>query len=127
MKAQPDCVFCHRDLIKAKDIETWHGHDGSLHRVFEPPQPYTPGHLLVVPHAHVADAAEDALLTSMTFGVAARVSRRYSSANILTSIGTAATQTVFHLHVHVVPRTLGDGLSIWMMTSSLSLPWPTHT
>ena len=32
------------------------------------------------------------------------------SANLITSIGAAATQTVFHLHVHVVPRHEGDGL-----------------
>jgi histidine triad (HIT) family protein len=36
--------------------------------------------------------------------------------NIITSAGTEATQTVFHLHVHIVPREAGDGLE---------LPWGT--
>jgi histidine triad (HIT) family protein len=32
--------------------------------------------------------------------------------NIITSVGSAATQTVRHLHVHVVPRRRGDGLQL---------------
>jgi histidine triad (HIT) family protein len=34
------------------------------------------------------------------------------SCNIITSTGSSATQTVFHLHLHVVPRSTGDGLTL---------------
>lgn len=36
----------------------------------------------------------------------------HEAANLITSRGGAATQTVFHLHVHVVPREAGDGLAL---------------
>ena len=76
----------------------------------KPLEPVVPGHLLVVPAQHVEDATENPLVTGIAAGVAARVAMRYPSANILTSIGEPATQSVFHLHWHVVPRRDGDGL-----------------
>ena len=105
-----NCVFCDREKIKTDQIEQHFAADGSTVLVFEPLAPVVPGHLLVVPERHVSDATEDRYAASMTMGVAAQVAQRYSSANILTSIGAAATQTVFHLHLHVVPRVYGDGL-----------------
>lgn len=71
------------------------------------------GHLLVVPAAHVADAATDAEITAV---VARRAGELLADlgwqANLITSRGPAATQTVFHLHVHIVCRTEGDGLAL---------------
>jgi histidine triad (HIT) family protein len=50
---------------------------------------------------------------------AAELMAEHPAANLITSKGAAATQTVYHLHVHVVPRQGGDGLP---------LPWtPQHT
>jgi histidine triad (HIT) family protein len=43
---------------------------------------------------------------------AAQWARTCGDANLITSVGSAATQTVFHLHVHVVPRRAGDGLAL---------------
>lgn len=108
-----DCVFCDERKI-ASTVEHMYGADGSIHFVFEPLRPVVPGHLLVVPMLHVGDATEEPLVTAMAAGVAARVAQRYRSANIITSIGTPATQTVHHLHWHVVPRVEGD---------ELRLPW----
>jgi len=47
-----------------------------------------------------------------------RVRRRVGPCNVITSVGREATQSVFHLHVHVVPRREGDGLA---------LPWTPNT
>ena len=71
----------------------------------------TPGHLLVVPRRHVADALEDPELTGRVMAGAAALaaSRRLHPCNIMTSAGREATQSVFHLHLHIVPRAAGDG------------------
>lgn len=82
-----------------------------------PLNPVVPGHVIVIPRRHVADAAEYPAITAEVMYDAATLARDHQSANIITSIGAPATQTVFHLHIHVVPRREGDGLA---------LPW-THT
>lgn len=43
---------------------------------------------------------------------AAELMAEHPDANIITSKGSLATQTVFHLHVHLVPRAAGDGLPL---------------
>lgn len=108
-----ECPFCDPDKIKS-EVARMFAADGSEHFVFEPLRPVTPGHLLVVPTVHVESATEDPLVTAMSAGVAARVASLCRSANLITSIGVPATQSVFHLHWHVVPREMGD---------NLMLPW----
>jgi histidine triad (HIT) family protein len=82
---------------------------------FVPLDPVVPGHVLFVPRRHVANAAEDPAVTGWTFNAAAE----YGAAcgvpfNLITSVGREATQSVFHLHVHYVPRATDD---------ALLLPW----
>lgn len=83
--------------------------------------PATPGHLLVIPRAHAQD-----LFTIDTDDLTACVSLAQRMAhlvrdrlgadgvNLLQSSGAAAWQTVFHLHIHVIPRYAGD---------PMVLPW----
>jgi histidine triad (HIT) family protein len=73
-------------------------------------------HVLVIPKYHVEDAGQLPSITGMTMARAAEIMGEYPAANIITSKGVAATQSVFHLHVHVISRTEGDGLL---------LPWST--
>jgi superfamily II DNA or RNA helicase/diadenosine tetraphosphate (Ap4A) HIT family hydrolase len=75
----------------------------------------SPGHALVVPRRHVAswfDATreERAALTDAVQHARAAIERRHrpDGYNIGVNVGAAAGQTVFHLHVHVIPRYLGD-------------------
>ncbi|WP_078873980.1 HIT family protein [Streptomyces sp. NRRL S-1868] len=77
----------------------------------------TEGHLLVIPKAHVADFTTDPAVSATVQLRAAELAAQIGGQwNYLTSCGPDATQTVFHLHGHLVPRTAGDGLA---------LPW-TH-
>ncbi|WP_404869157.1 HIT family protein [Kitasatospora griseola] len=77
-----------------------------------------PGHLLVIPRAHVADVGTDPVVSAAAMARAAELAAALPAANVITSKGPEATQTVFHLHIHVVPRADGDGLP---------LPWtPQH-
>ncbi|MCP3801282.1 HIT domain-containing protein [Allokutzneria sp. A3M-2-11 16] len=74
------------------------------------------GHVLVLPRVHVQDAGTDPDVTAAVMRRAAELMARLPAANLITSKGADATQTVFHLHVHVVPREAEDGLA---------LPWTT--
>ena len=80
--------------------------------VFEPPNPVVEGHLLVAPRTHVTDASVNPDLTARVMRVAARLTRDIPAANIITSLGRSATQSIFHLHVDIVPRTPDDGLTM---------------
>jgi histidine triad (HIT) family protein len=103
-----ECVFCRLIREGAYDGE----HDGIVD--FAPLHPVVPGHRLVVPKVHVADALEDPWLTGRVMAYAANLARagNLHPCNIMTSAGAEATQSVFHLHAHVVPRREGDGLML---------------
>jgi histidine triad (HIT) family protein len=77
---------------------------------FVPLNPVTPGHLLVIPKRHVADVTENPTVSAAVMCAAAELAT--PPCNIITSAGREATQTVFHLHLHVVPRRAGDGLAL---------------
>lgn len=83
--------------------------------------PATPGHALVVPRVHSADlleiSSEDLTATALA---AQRLAQRMKDVldadgiNLINACGAAAWQTVFHFHIHVVPRYEDD---------PLKLPW----
>lgn len=99
------CVFC--DLINQREYD-----DRERDVVtFVPLNPVVPGHRLFVPVLHVRDAMEKPWVTAQTMEVAARYAAAMNrDCNLITSVGTHATQSVFHLHIHYVPRRPGDGL-----------------
>lgn len=100
------CVFCAK--IAAGDVERrW-----PAVVCFEPLNPVTPGHMLVVPVVHVPDVAADPFWSGQTMHAAAELAAQVGDCNVITSCGTAATQTVRHLHLHVIPRVVGDGLAL---------------
>jgi histidine triad (HIT) family protein len=76
--------------------------------------PVVDGHLLVIPHDHVSDFSADPDVTAITARRAAELAleRGLICANLITSMGAAATQSVFHLHLHLVPRAADDGLAL---------------
>ncbi|MCX5097695.1 HIT domain-containing protein [Streptomyces sp. NBC_00365] len=79
----------------------------------------TEGHLLVLPKAHVADFTTDPVVSATVQLRAAELAQGLGGQwNYVTSCGPDATQTVFHLHGHLVPRTAGD---------TLALPWTRPT
>jgi histidine triad (HIT) family protein len=103
-----DCPFCAR--IAAGDYGTCDMFSVS----FEPLNPVTEGHLLVVPRLHFPDAGSNPLHAGRAMELAATIAALDSldSYNLITSAGSAATQTVRHLHLHLVPRRPGDGLAL---------------
>lgn len=103
-----DCPFCDYEgpsKIKAKSDHTY---------VIEPLSPVVPGHLLVIPWAHIEDFAEEPVATADVAADAARMAQEFmdGDCNLIASKGKAATQTITHLHFHLVPRQRGDGLQL---------------
>lgn len=103
-----NCVFCDivADKAPADVVATWNNAIA-----ITPLNPVVSWHVIVLPKVHVADAGENPKVTAYTMERAAELAKdRYLSFNIITSKGVEATQSVFHLHVHIVPRETGDGL-----------------
>lgn len=101
-----DCPFCER-IAKG-----YYDRLGPDVVGFVPLNPVTPGHYLVVSEQHVEDAATDPAVTARTIEAACRLIAPVGPCNLIANIGEEATQSVFHLHWHVVPRREGDGLCL---------------
>ena len=88
---------------------------------FFPIDPATPGHTLIIPRTHVTDLWQvEPDLGAKLMAAVIRVGRAIESSlepdgmNLITSAGKTAEQTVFHLHLHLVPRWERDGFGrIW--------------
>lgn len=106
--ATPACPFCGR--IERGEFD----YDDSWSVAFQPLNPVTPGHFLVVPRKHVQHAIVSPFHAGKALDFAACLAADMGliAANFITSAGGDATQTVFHLHVHIVPRRAGDGLAL---------------
>lgn len=103
-----DCPFCipPQDRIVLENtlvLALWDAH------------PVSPGHALIIPRRHVSDwfsatVAEQQALTAAIDDVRREIERHHrpDGYNIGINVGEAAGQTVFHLHVHVIPRYRGD-------------------
>jgi histidine triad (HIT) family protein len=118
MPADPDCIFC---KIAAGEIPSTRVDEDERTVAFMDINPATRGHVLVIPREHSTDlhdvGADDlAACTRMAQRVAAHQRERLGAdgVNLLNSCGRAAWQTVFHFHLHVIPRYEGD---------PLRLPW----
>ena len=104
-----DCLFCHIEqlrVISTNDL-TYAIRDGF---------PVTAGHMLIIPNRHVEDyfglsqdelLACDALLKSLKEQIQ-RDDSSVTGFNIGMNAGEAAGQTIFHCHIHLIPRRIGD-------------------
>lgn len=110
-----DCPFC--DIVNGRATATvvreW---DDALCIV--PLNPVVRGHVLVIPKRHVQSVFSDPEVSAATMRRAAEMLHGVErwmeprDHNVITSAGRAATQTVMHLHLHIVPREHGDGLPL---------------
>ena len=110
MAADPDCLFC---KIAAGDVPATRVYEDERTIAFMDINPATRGHALVIPRTHALDlhAVVDVgqqLARTMEEKLGA------DGVNLINSCGRAAWQTVFHFHLHVIPRYESD---------PLRLPW----
>ena len=102
-----DCVFC--DIVAGRVPAEIVGRWPEV-LAFTPLNPVTEGHALVVSRQHVVWGDDVPWVYGPLFARAVDYARRHQSFNIVTSCGHDATQTVAHVHLHVVPRRADDGL-----------------
>ncbi len=114
----PDCIFC---KIVSGELPATIVAEDERTIAFMDIAPATRGHALVIPRVHAADLlevdAEDlAAVAAGARSLAGRMHERLGAdgVNLLNSCGSAAWQTVFHFHIHVIPRYRED---------PLRLPW----
>ena len=115
---EADCIFC---KIVAGEIPALVLEQDEHTLTFMDIAPATRGHALVIPKRHATDLWE---LEPAELSAVAEAAQRQSlrvrdrlgadGVNLLNSCGPAAWQTVFHFHMHVIPRYAGD---------PLKLPW----
>ena len=118
MAADPDCLFCR---IVTGEIPATRVAEDDRTVAFMDINPATRGHVLVVPREHATDLLaidpEDlSAVVKTAQRVAATMPDRLGAdgVNLLNSCGRDAWQTVFHFHMHVIPRYAAD---------PLRLPW----
>jgi histidine triad (HIT) family protein len=117
LSAEQECLFC---AIAARRAEASVVYEDETVVAFMDLSPVTPGHLLVVPREHAVgfedlDAATSAHVWSVGHAMARALRRsglRCEGINVFVCDGEAAFQTVFHFHLHVIPRHAGDGWTI---------------
>jgi len=117
-----DCIFCG---IIAGEVPATLIHEDDRTVAFMDIQPATRGHALVIPRRHATDlldiAADDLAACAATAQRVAGLAMRNLGAdgvNLVNACGPAAWQTVFHFHLHVVPRYADDPAR-----DDLQLPW----
>ena len=116
--SDPDCIFC---KIVAGGLPATIIDEDERTVAFMDINPATRGHALVVPRRHARDLLEvDPEDLMATFSAAQRLAKKAverlsaDGVNLINSCGRVAWQTVFHFHVHVIPRYADD---------PLRLPW----
>jgi len=118
MASDPECIFC---KIVAGELPATKIDEDDRTIAFMDINPGTRGHALVIPKDHARDLLEiDPDDLAAVARMAQRVAKRMPDAlgaegvNLINSCGEAAWQTVFHFHLHVLPRYADD---------TVRLPW----
>lgn len=117
-----DCLFCQ---IVAGRVPAFVVHSDDAVVAFLDARPVFKGHTLVVPRAHVptlADLTEIEPFFSRVRTAAAAVEEGLQAQGTFVAMNNRISQSVPHLHVHVVPRKKGDGLKgfFWPRTKYAS-------
>ena len=115
--AAQGCIFC---AIVARQAKASVVYEDEIAVAFMALHPVTPGHLLVVPRKHAVGLEDlDGATSAHVWSVGHHMSRalrrsgmRCEGINVFVCDGEVAFQTVFHFHLHVIPRYAGDGWTI---------------
>ena len=115
MKKQ-DCIFCR---IISGEIPSTTIYENSKFKVIMDIAPANKGHVLILPKEHYDNIYDiDTATAGELFELAVMTARALKSVldcdgmNILQNNGTVAGQTVFHFHMHIIPRYEGDTVNI---------------
>ncbi|GAA3325857.1 HIT family protein [Paeniglutamicibacter sulfureus] len=121
-----ECPFC--EIVAREDPDAREVYRDDDIVAFFPTEPAVLGHTMIIPRPHVADIWDlnehlAQRLSVGTLGIANAIRRSLNpdGLNIIQSNGVAASQSVMHLHVHIVPRWENDRIGrIWPPESNYS-------
>ncbi len=121
-----ECPFC--EIVDRDDPDAREVYRDEHTVAFFPTEPAVLGHTMVIPRAHVpniwplsVEQAQQLSATTVRVATAIRESLNPDGLNVIQSNGSAASQSVMHVHVHLVPRKEGDRIGrIWPPESSYS-------
>lgn len=110
-----DCIFC--KIIKG-EIPSYKVYEDDFVYAFLDINPLVEGHTLVIPKKHQKDIFEVDDFSKIMSAVKLIAQKMKSSlncqgVNIFNANGAVAQQTVFHFHLHLIPRKEGDGLDLF--------------
>ncbi len=110
------CIFC--DIVKGAAPASVAHHDKTA-TAFMDIQPINPGHVLIIPNTHAACLSELEEVREHLFRIAMRIAVaskrtgiRCEGVNLFLADGKAASQEIFHVHLHVIPRFREDGFGL---------------
>lgn len=116
MMTEENCVFC---KIIAGEIPSTAVYEDEDFKAILDVNPAARGHVIIIPKKHAAnifelEEEEAAKVFPIAKKIATALMKTYNcdGINVLQNNGEAAGQTVFHLHVHVVPRYYDDDVNI---------------
>ena len=111
-----DCIFC---KLANGQIPTNSIYEDDDFKVILDMSPATKGHALILPKEHADnlfelpdETAEKAMCLAKKLGKEMKEKLGADGFNLVQNNGTAAGQTVFHFHLHMIPRYEGDGQTI---------------
>lgn len=119
-----NCIFC---KIASGDIPSYTLYEDNLFKVFLDLSPTSFGHALLIPKEHYENLFElDDEISSKALVVAKKVAAAMKTAlqcdgfNLLQNNGKIAGQTMFHFHIHLIPRYKDDNTKIVFDQKSLN-------
>jgi len=112
------CIFCQINNRKSPATIIF---ENSKIIVFNPIDPVSKGHTLVVPKEHFENILDidpsvlkELILVSKDISMELTKKYKATGVNLLQASGKDAGQSVFNFHMHVVPRYKNDGLDLWL-------------
>lgn len=115
-----DCIFC--KILAGKIPSTTVYEDDSFKAILDV-NPAARGHVIILPKIHAAnlyelpdEVASKIMVVAKKIAIALKETYHCDGINVLQNNGEASGQTVFHLHVHVIPRFAGD-------TDTINIGW----
>lgn len=111
-----DCIFC---KLANGEIPSTTIYENEEFRVFFDINPGSKGHCLIIPKEHYSDIFEiDGEVAGRLFSLAVKIAAglkkelNCEGLNIVQNNGEIAGQTVFHFHLHLIPRYTGDSVNV---------------
>ncbi|MDD3244568.1 MAG: HIT family protein [Candidatus ainarchaeum sp.] len=110
-----DCIFC---KIISGDVPCYKIYEDEYVLAFLDINPVVNGHTLVIPKKHFVNIfdVDNFYLEKVTAAIkkiSVHYNQKFDGINILNANDKSAQQSVFHLHFHIIPRTIDDGKDFW--------------